>query len=82
MLGHLDGGDEWCWLCQERLPPCEISTHSRASPSPSSSPHVRCLGIFILCLQGRREELFVVTKIWNDEHRPAVARCVGLSKGV
>lgn len=26
--------------------------------------------------QGRRAELFITTKIWNDEHAPEDARCV------
>lgn len=34
----------------------------------------------LLCLQGRRKELFVVTKIWNDEHRPDVARFAAIRK--
>lgn len=28
----------------------------------------------ILTMQGRRAELFITTKIWNDEHSPAEAR--------
>lgn len=42
---------------------------------------VRNAGPCSFHLQGKRDELFITTKIYNDEHRPELARCAGAPVG-
>jgi hypothetical protein len=51
-------------------------------PSRSSILHHSCSALrLFLVLQGRRDELFITSKVWNDAHRPADVRCGAGSGG-
>lgn len=60
---------QWAGSCKLCSASCELA--HVAFLSPFCKYPAKCLHT----LQGRRHELVIVSKVWNDAHRPAELRC-------